>query len=545
MRESENKKVVILGGGFAGVYSAIYLIKNRKPDDKLDVVLINKENYMVFQPLLTEVISGTIDLTHCISPIRRLCPGAKLYTREIEKIDLEKKIITTSPSIKPIPLELSYDYLIIALGLVNNFSELPGLKQHALPFRNMADALVIRNHLIHLLEEAENEQDQAMRHSLLTFVVGGGGFSGVEVAAELNDFVREIAKHYFSIRNEEIKVILVHSGEQILPELTSRLGRHAMNLLTKKGVEFRLKNRVTSVSADTVILQSSEKIMSRTLISTVPAGTNLLIADLECEKERGRIKTNSYLKVEGLDCTWAVGDCALVSLKNDEVCPPTAQFAVRQAKLAAENILEKHRGTEKYKKFTFCGLGKTGALGKHSAVAEILGMRISGIIAWFLWRTIYWWKMPGWDRKIRVGADWLLGVILPQDLVQLKIDPSHSFSLEYFQANEYIFRKGDIADRMYVIIKGEVEILLEENTEHPISITLGPDQYFGEMALFSGEPRMASAVTKTQVNVMSVTRSEFNMLIKYIPAIKKVFEQEIQRRKDENIQRREEKSKFD
>jgi NADH dehydrogenase len=540
MNNSKSKKVIVLGGGFAGVYSVIHLIQYRNTDDNLDVVLINKENYMVFQPLLTEVISGTIDLTHCISPIRRLCPGAKLYTREIEKIDLEKKIITTSPSIKPTPLELSYDYLVIALGMVNNFSELPGLKEHALPFRNMADALILRNHLIHLLEEADNEQDQAMRHSLLTFVVGGGGFSGVEVAAELNDFVRDIAKRYFSIRNEEIKVILVHSGGQILPELTSKLGSYAMNLLTKKGVEFRLKNRVASTTADTVILQSGEKIMSRTLISTVPAGPNPLIADMECEKEKGRIKTDSYLKVEGVNCAWAVGDCALVPLKDDEVCPPTAQFAVRQAKVAAQNLLEKHRGTEKYKKFTFSGLGKTGALGKHSAVAEIFGMRISGIIAWFLWRTIYWWKMPGWDRKIRVGADWLLGVMLPDDLVQLKVDPSHSFSLEYFQANEYIFRKGDIGDRMYVIIKGEVEILLEENTKHPVSITLGPDQYFGEMALFSGESRMASVVTKTPVNVMSVTRSEFNMLVKYIPAIKKVFELEIQRRKDENIQRSEE-----
>jgi NADH dehydrogenase len=531
------KRVIILGGGFGGVYTAMNLSKMIKGSDDLEALLVNKENYMVFQPLLPEVISGSIDLLHCITPIRRLCPDVRLVTREIEEINPQKKIIITGFGVRPEPLKISYDYLVIALGTFNDFSSLPGLKEHALPFKNMADALTLRNRLIHTLEEAELETNPEVRRSLLTFVVAGGGFSGVEVAAEMNDFMQLAKRHYPGLRKEEISVVLIHSGEGILPELTEKLGLYAQRILQKRNVKILLNERVAKATAGSVYLKSGKKILSRTLISTVPSSPNPLISSLECKKIKGRIVTDEFLAARGMENVWAVGDCAYILRKDGTPSPPTAQFAVRQAAVIAQNIMVTHRESGEKKNFDFTGLGKTGSLGRHSAVAEVMGINISGFLAWFFWRSLYWAKMPGLDRKIRVGLDWALNLILPRELVQLKISPSESFSVEHFEADEFIFRQGDIGDKMYVIARGEVEILLEKDSKEQRLAALSKDQYFGEMALFSGDPRMASAHTVSPVDLIVIRQGEFEMLVKHFPAIYQIFKKEIDRRREENRQR--------
>ncbi len=525
------KHVVIAGGGFGGVYAAMHLGKLLRSVDALDVTVINRENYMVFQPLLPEVISGSIDLLHCITPIRRLCPGAQLISREIEEIDLQRKVVTTAPGFGPRPLEVPYDYLIVALGTVNDFSSMPGLKEHALPFKNMADALLVRNRIIQVLEEAAVEQDPEIRRSLLSFVVTGGGFSGVEVAAEINDFIYEVRKVIRLRSDEKFRVILVHSRDRILPELTPRLGDYARRILERRGVEFFLDDRVTEATADTVVLKSGRKIDARTLISTVPSAPHPLVTALQCAKENGRIITDPTLAMPNLEHHWAVGDCAQIIQPDGTPSPPTAQFAVRQAAVAAANVVASHRGATGRRRFGFSGLGKAGALGRRSAVVEVMGFAVSGLPAWFFWRTLYWWKMPGLDRKIRVGVDWALDLILPRDLVQLKIDPSESFSLEHYEAGDFIFRQGDPGDRMYVIVGGEVEVIIDEGTATERAVArLYAKQYFGEMALFTGTSRSASVRTVTTVDVMSISRSDFESLIGNIPGIKDVFEKEISRR---------------
>ena len=530
------KKIVILGGGFGGVYTAMHLGRLIQSEDELEISIINRENYMVFQPLMPEVVSGSIDVMHCITPIRRLCPFAKIYSREIEQIDLSNKTIVTSPSFSPNPLVIPYDYLIISLGTVNDFSRMPGVKEHAWPFRNIADAMLLRNQIIHVLEEASVEENEEIQRSLLTFVIAGGGFSGVEVAAEIHDFVHYAISDFRGLSDELVRVILVHSGERILPELTGKLGKYAQRILEKRGMEIRLKDRITAATAESVLLKSGDRISARTLISTVPSAPHPLVAALDCEKIKGRLVTDDTLLIKGYNHVWAVGDCANILKPDGTPSPPTAQFAVRQGKVAATNLVSSHRGQKERSKFRFSGFGKAGALGRRSAVAEVLGLTISGLPAWIFWRTLYWFKMPGIDRKIRVGVDWFLDLLLPRDLVQLRLDPSESFSVEHFEANEHIFVQGEAAEKMYVIIRGEVEIILDEGkpTER-VMANLGTSKYFGEMALFSGSPRSGSARTISTVDLMAITRNDFDQLVANIPAIKDVFANEIKRRSKENL----------
>src|SRR5215472_10781180 len=275
-------KILIIGGGFGGVYTAMTLEKLLKADPNVEVGLISKENYLVFQPMLPEVISGSIGIDDTIAPITRLCPKTNLYTREVESIDLKSKTVTMSAGFRPRPFQLEYDHLVVAVGNITSFAGQPGLSEHALPFKYIGDALALRNHVIYALEEADVEGDRDLRRALLTFVVAGGGFSGVEAVAELNDFVRRAARSFKNVMPDEIRVVLLHAGPVILPELPESLGRFAQNLLMERGVEIRFNTRLQGATGEAALLASGDRIATRTLVSTVPSGPNPLVASLSC-----------------------------------------------------------------------------------------------------------------------------------------------------------------------------------------------------------------------------------------------------------------------
>lgn len=514
--------VVIVGGGFAGVYTAMYLEKLAGRDSDLNITLVNRENYFVFQPMLPEVISGSIEIQHIINPIRRLCRRTNLVVRDVENIDLEKKEVTTSPGFRPVASVLPYDHLVLGLGTVMNFSRMPGLQEHGFPFKNLGDALHLRNHVIHVLEEADVEKDPELRRSLLTFVVGGGGFSGVECAAELNDFVREAAGNYRNLDKDEVRVVMLHAGDLILPEMPKKLGQFADRLLRKRKVDIRYGVRLGGASANNAILQGGEKIPTKTLVATVPAGPNPLITNLDCPQERGRVLVDATTQVKDTPGVWALGDCALVpDLVNEgNFCPPTAQYAIRQAKTCAHNILASQNGG-KFKDFRFKALGMAGALGHRAAVADIMGwFQLSGFLGWLIWRGIYWSKLPGLERKFRVGVDWAMDVILPKDIVQIKTGRSKSISQEHYEPGETIFNEGDIGDRVYAVIDGEVEVLRNGK----VLATLGAGDCFGETALLSDEPRNATVKASASVDLLSINRGDFNALMDHVPGMRNIFE---------------------
>ena len=535
MGESARKRIVILGGGFAGVYTARGLEKALGRRNDYEITLVNKENYFVFQPMLPEVISGTIGMLDTVSPIRRLLPRTQLHVRDVESVDLANKTVTTSPGFKPRSHVINYDYLVIALGNVTDFRDLRGLPEHAMPFKNLADALHLRNHVIRALEEAAIEEEDAdLRRQLLTFVVAGGGFSGVEVVAELNDFVREVARNYPSIDPREIRVALLHSQERILPEVSEKLALFAQRLLEKRGVELRLKTRLEAATGEEAVLVGGEKIMTRTLVSTVPSSPHPIIEGLDLPKgKNGRLITSEFLEVQGAEGIWAVGDCAQVPAPEGGACPPTAQHATRQAAVAAQNIVAAVRGGQR-RKFAFGGLGTMGALGHRSAVAQILGMNISGFAAWWIWRTIYLMKLPGWGRRLKVASSWSLDLLLPPELVELKLSSSIGITQEHFEPGETIFCQGDIGDRIYIIVSGEAEVVKQVEDREITLARVGPGEYFGEMALLSKSTRQATVRCLSPMNAMSLAKREFGLLSSYLPEVRETLQNVMNKRVESN-----------
>lgn len=517
------KKILILGGGFAGMYTAKYLESVLKPDEA-DISIVNQENYSVYQPMLPEVISGSIGLTDVVSPIRRVCPRTHLIMRDVEEIDLTRKVVTVSPGFRPRRLELPYDYLVVALGGVTSFYGMPGMIENAKPFRTLADAVALRNHLIHALEEADVEADPDLRAKLLTFVVAGGGFSGVEVMAELNDFVHAVKKNYTRIRDEKVRCVLVHSGDRILPEMTKDLAEFAQKILRRRGVEIVLNDRLVAATSEKAIFKSGVEVPTKTLVSTVPSTVAPVLQKLDCAKEKGRLLVNSRLELKGYEgVVWSLGDCASAKTKAGNVVPPTAQHAIREAKTVAHNIAAAMRGGAS-SEFAFEGLGKLGSLGHFSAVAEILGIRLSGPLAWFLWRGIYLGKFTGGlGQKVRIALDWLVAILFSPDLVQLKMLREPDIKRQHFEPGEVVFNQGDFGDSVYVIEKGTCEVLREQEGKVRHLADLGGGDYFGEMAVLADVSRNATIRATTPLDVLLIPKDDFSILKNAVPAFGDVF----------------------
>jgi NADH dehydrogenase len=299
----------------------------------------------------------------------------------------------------------------------------------------------------------------------------------------------------------------------------------------KRGVELRLETRLAGATADAALLSGGERVPTRTLVSTVPSGPNPLVAALRCPMDRGRIVTTPYLELHDHPGVWAVGDCALIiDAKTGQPSPPTAQHATREARCVAENIAASLHGTPQ-RAFAFKALGKMGALGHRSAVAEVFGVKLSGFLAWWLWRTIYLMKLPGLDRKIRVAVDWTLNLLLPPDIVQLRTERSVGIRREHFEPGEVIFQEGGHGDWLYIVVDGQVEVLKRVPGQGDATLRrLGPGDCFGEIALLGDHIRTATTRSLTAVNVLAVDRDAFQALFSTLPPLRMFFERLIEDR---------------
>ncbi|HPE85314.1 MAG TPA: FAD-dependent oxidoreductase [Chlamydiales bacterium] len=511
-----NKRIVILGGGFAGVYTAIYLEKFIKPSDEIEVALVNRENYFVYQPMLPEVVGGSLDILDTVSSIRKLTPKTRLFIREIDHVDLENKQVILSPQFSHKPLTLKYDHLVVTLGNVTDFRGMVGIHEHALPFKNLADALQIRNRIIEALEGASASDDPEWRRQLLSFVVGGGGFSGTEVVAEINDLVRSLAKQYPRINQDEISVHLIHSKDRLMErELSASLSLYAQKILQKRGVNIHFGVHLKAATPNEAILDNGEKISTKTIISTVPSSPNPIVETLNVPQIKGHIETDATMLVKGSDHLWSAGDCSAIPnvATGEGYCPPTAQFAIREAKVLAKNIIATIKGNKR-QEFKFKALGMMGALGHHSAVAELFGkIKFSGLFAWIFWRMVYWMKLPGISRKIKVAFSWLLDSIIPLEAVQLKLAPSQGIAKLHFEPGEIIFHEGDIGDYLYIIVDGQVEVFQERDGQKNVVSTLDAGAYFGEMALLNQRTRSATVACTKPTNLLALRKSDFGMLV--------------------------------
>jgi NADH dehydrogenase len=422
------KRILILGGGFAGMTTAECLEKELQKDPSVSISLVSETNALLFTPMLAEVAGSSLEPSHISTPLRTSLHRTEFVRGRVISVDVENKRVALEAGMggnESCRSEVAYDHLVFALGAVSNYLGLTNVQKLAFDFKSLIDAIRIRNHVIEMFERADRESDPEARKPLLTFVIAGGGFAGVELAGSLNDFARGILADYPNLRREDVRVVLVHARDRILPELSESLGRYAQSRMEARGVEFRLNARLADARPGTVVLSDGE-ISADTLVWTAGTAPNPLTKSLPLEKDkRGAVIVDATLAVPGQAGLWALGDCAaVVDAKSGKPCPPTAQFALREAKALAKNIRASLQGRPA-RGFHFDSLGALCVVGHQTACAELTvpfmrdkAMRFSGLLAWLMWRGIYLGKLPGLERKIRVLVDWTVELFFPKDIVQ-------------------------------------------------------------------------------------------------------------------------------
>jgi NADH dehydrogenase len=426
------KRIVVLGGGFAGVSAAQELARQLRRlhrlagasgsnRDAIEVLLLNRDNYFVFQPLLADIISGTIETTHVVVPLRRMLPGCGVEVGYVEGIDTSSQTVQLRRRLSGQVVAVRYDALIIALGGVTDLGAVPGMAEHGVGIRTLGDAFYLRNRALDMLEEARIESDAERRERLLTFVVVGGGSTGVEVAAELKDLVELAARSFRDVLLEP-RVVLVHSRPIVLSELGERLGRYATKKLREAGVDLRLGRRVRRVEVDRAELDDGTTIQAATVVSTVGNAPNPALAALPAARDgRGWLTPDATFALPGIENVWALGDCAsIIDPKTGRPMPATAQHAVREGPHAARNVLAALEGRPQTP-FDYGQLGMLVSVGRFKAVGDVLGIKVSGLVGWFLWRSYYLLRLPTVDRRIRVAIDWTLDLILKHDIVEIGV----------------------------------------------------------------------------------------------------------------------------
>jgi NADH dehydrogenase len=412
-------KIVIAGGGFGGLYAAKHFDKTLARREDVEVTLISRENFILFTPMLHEIAAGDLSPSDIVNPLRRILRYVKFIEADVREIDLNERRIRCIHGIGDADLELEYDHLLLALGSETNFFDNQDAREWAVTMKNVMDAALLRNRMVALLEEAALEKDETARRALLTFVTAGGGFAGAETTGAVNDFLRETARFYPALREDMIRVVVVHSDSYLLPELGEELGRYAERKLIERKVEVIKGARVASYDGSVVKLNDGRSIPAATLIWTAGVKPSAVIASLSVPKEKNRVLVNENLAVPGATGLWAVGDCAAVPDSNTgQFYPPTAQHGLREGVVAAKNIERTILG-QPLEPFRFKTLGLLAAIGHRTGVAMVFGMKFSGFIAWWLWRSVYLLKLPRLAKKLRVVIAWTLDLFFGRDITQI------------------------------------------------------------------------------------------------------------------------------
>jgi NADH dehydrogenase len=410
-------RVLILGGGFGGLYTALGLERLLRPKDRTEITLVNLENFSLFTPMLCEVAGSSIDTRHAINPIRRMLRRTRFVEGEAISLDPQTRtVLVRHPGEHT--HRYSYDHLVVAVGARTGFFGMRDVQEHALTAKTLGDAILVRNRVIEMLEMAVIEDDPARRAALLTFVVGGGGFTGVEIAGEVNELVRQAARAYPSIRQKELHIILLEAMPRLMPEMDEKLAGFALERLHAAGVEVRLNTRVNGATADQVSIKDGEPIPSRTLVWTSGVAPHPFVAESPLPKDgRGWVTVDAHLRVPGFPGVWALGDCARVPdiLHPGHNHPAMAQHAIREADQLAHNIVAAIRGAHT-RPFRYRTLGYMATIGHFNGIGLIGPFRVWGFLAWFLWRTYYLWRLPRLEKRLRVAMDWTLDLWFGRDI---------------------------------------------------------------------------------------------------------------------------------
>lgn len=410
-------RVLILGGGWGGIYTALTLEK-AAPQARIE--LVSRDNFFLFTPLLPDAAASAVDTRHIVNPIRRLFRTAQFVQGEVEDVDLTQRKATIRLPDGHRRIH-EYDHLVLALGSVTNFFGMADVERHALTMKTLGDALVLRNHVISMLEQAD-VAEPSRRQALVTFLLVGGGLAGVEVAGHLNDFVRAALVSYPNVPPREVRIVLAEAQPRLMAEMSAELATFALAKLRERGVEVWLSARLASATATSARFDDGRELPTETIVWQAGVAPSPFLARLPLERDkRGRVAVDQYLRVLGHSNVWAVGDCASVpNLRHGGSYPPTAQHALREAHTLGRNLAATLDGRP-LRPFDYPLRIQLASIGHQTGVAYLMGLKLYGFVAWWLWRSYYLLRLPRLEKRLRVTLDWTLDVIFPRDIVQLKL----------------------------------------------------------------------------------------------------------------------------
>ena len=519
-------RIVVLGGGFGGMYTARAL--RRRLGKSAEIELINAENYFVFQPLLPEVGAGSITPAHAVSPLRFILKGVSVRKAIVDSVDFARKVVIVFQGIQRRPTEVPYDHLVIALGQGTDFSRMPGLDQHALKMKTLEDARRLRAHVIEQLEHAQVTALPDTKRGALTFTVVGGGFSGIETVGEMKELIDRSLPFYPNIDPSEVQVNLVEFAPRILGEMPQELADYATAHLEKHGVKLMLNTGVQSCTHRQLVTNTGDVIDTRTIVATIGNAPLPVITRMGLPLQHGRVSVDRTLRVEGHDTIWALGDCALIPMKDGasergDFAPPTAQFGVREADRVARNIAAAVAGKSP-EPFAYRSRGALASLGARRGVADLMGFKLKGFAAWLVWRAYYLALLPGFGTKVRVLMNWVLDLLGPRSVVQLQSYRKPPMRHVFFRAGDVIYRSGDRSDGFYTVISGAVEMdRTDPETGTVTSRVIGPGGHFGERMILGATRRRTTVRAVEDTKVLVMNREEFMMLTEGFDAFSDYF----------------------
>lgn len=509
----EKTKIVILGGGFGGMFTARKLHKICQGD--LEIELISKINYFVYQPLLPEVAAGTLNAQDAVTPLRNLLKGVHVRLADVTSIDLEAKQVVIMQGQKKILQRVDYDHLVIATGQVANLSMFPGFEDHSLTMKDLSDAYRLRNHVIECMEMADVTRFTEIKSRALTFVVAGGGFSGVETMGELAEMIDRILPQYPNIRRDDIRMVLIQWGPRILPEMPEHLSEYALKQLQHRGVEVWLDTGIKSASNQSVYTGDGRSLRTRTIVTTIGNGPSEFVKSLPIKLERGRIPVSPQLEVLGLDNVWAIGDAALVPLSAGtsapSYAPPTAQFAASEAGTLAQNILRRSHG-KPLRAFNHKSFGIMASLGGYRGAAEIYGRRVTGLLAWMIWRIAYIGMLPGLATRIRVGLNWIFDYFLPRTIVYMAENDRPASRYLHYSKDEVVQYANEVPAGFYVVVCGSLEQRFDKPDGEPVVHQLSVGDTWGSRALKEGRLTQGKITALEDSKLLLVNREDFGRL---------------------------------
>jgi NADH:quinone reductase (non-electrogenic) len=508
--ETYSFPVVILGGGFAGTYCARALTAGLH-DGAETVALLADKNAMLFHPMLAEVSGSSISPLHVVNPLREFCRGSSIFMGSVEEVDLNEQTVRFSPGPFVHDATLKFEHLVLAIGSVVDVSRVPGMPEHGYLMKTVGDAIRLRADVIHRLEEASVTTDAAVRRRLLTFVVVGGGYSGVETAGQLYDLLRDVHKFYPRLDRKDFRLVLVHSGPYLLPQIGEELGRYCGEHLEKRGIEVRLDTRVNAITAERAILGTGDAIETNTVVTTVGNATHPVIKKLidryQLANSKGRLVTEPTMQVKGHENLWAAGDCAAVPLTDASVSPATAQFAIRQGTILGKNIIAL-KSKRPLAAFGFKALGEMASLGHLNAVGKVFGFKVSGLLGWLMWRAVYLSKLPGLERKLKVFIEWSLELLFPRDISLLDVKMTKVVGRVHLEKGDPVYHIGDPAFSFYIVEKGKVE--LSDGNGEVRAVTTG--HHFGERELLKKLQRQFNATALEATTLLALDKDTFDAL---------------------------------